>query len=163
MQLTNMPESNTSPRRIAAVERQLQALELRKTGASYASVAKQLDYRSPQAAYEGIKSALRRTVQEPSDEVRQLELERLDTLLSGLWDDAQRGDCDAIDRVLKIMARRAEYLGLNQFRPPAALIQDNRSVTIIVQREGQDPVEFETWLRGALTDGTAENGLQPAD
>lgn len=48
-----------------------------------------------------------------ADEVRTLELERLDKFLLALWDKIEQGDPIAIDRGLKIMDRRAKYLGLD--------------------------------------------------
>jgi hypothetical protein len=48
--------------------------------------------------------------------VRQMELQRLDKLLTALWDSATGGTLGAIDRVLKVMQRRAELLGLDKNR-----------------------------------------------
>jgi hypothetical protein len=50
---------------------------------------------------------------EKAEEVRRLELERLDAMLAGIWSRAARGEEAAIDRVLKIQARRAALLGLD--------------------------------------------------
>ena len=41
------------------------------------------------------------------------ELDRLDKMLQGLWSEARRGNYHSIDRVLRIMERRARYLGLD--------------------------------------------------
>ena len=106
-------ESKTSPRRLLGWERQRQALELRKAGASYDSIAKELGYRDRSGAYRAVAVALLKTLQEPAAEVRQLELERLDKMLLGLWRPATSGHEGAVDRVLRIMARRAALLGLD--------------------------------------------------
>jgi len=106
-------ESKSSPRRIAAAEKQRQALELRKGGASYAAIAQALGYATPSGAQAAIDSALKKTIQEPAEKVRQLELERLDAMLLGLWNDARKGHQGAIDRVLRIMERRAKFAGLD--------------------------------------------------
>ena len=106
-------ESNTSERRIEAVERQRKALELRKAGHGYQAIADSLGYDGPSGAYQAIRSALKKTLQEPADEVRALELTRLDHMLKNIWQAVSRGEYLAIDRALKIMARRAEYLGLD--------------------------------------------------
>lgn len=100
-------------RLIKTRERQRQALELRKAGASYDQIARQLGYSNESGAYKAIQTVLQATVQEPSDEMRTLELKRLDQMLIGLWPDAQRGHQGAVDRALKIMERRAAYLGLD--------------------------------------------------
>jgi len=106
-------ESKTSVRRLEGHARQLAALELRKAGLSFALIAQRVGYSDPSGAYRGIMAALRRTFQEPADEVRKLELERLDRLLNGIWSDAESGNKEAIDRALSIMRRRALYLGLD--------------------------------------------------
>jgi hypothetical protein len=108
-----MPESKHSPRRLQAAERQTQALELRKAGVTYDAIAQRLGYKGAQGAYEAISAALLRTQQEPAEEVRQLELGRLDKLLTAIWPAALKGEYPAVDRVLKIMERRACLQGLD--------------------------------------------------
>ena len=106
-------ESKASEKRIAAAERQARAIELRKAGLGYAAIARQLGYGGPSGAYGAIMTALRALTREPAQELRELELARLDDLLLGLWADARKGNVAKIDRVLKIMARRAALLGLD--------------------------------------------------
>jgi hypothetical protein len=52
-------------------------------------------------------------ISEGAEEVLNLELQRLDTMLLAVWPKAASGDSGAIDRVLKLMDRRARYLGLD--------------------------------------------------
>lgn len=106
-------ESKTSQRRIEAIEKQKQALELRKAGATYEAIAKKLEYANASGAEHAIKAALKATVQDAADTVRQLELERLDGLLINMWKQVQNGNQGAVDRVLRIMERRAKLLGLD--------------------------------------------------
>lgn len=106
-------ESKASEKRIAAAERQARALALRKAGLGYADIAHQLGYAGPSGAYKAISTALRALTGEPAKELRDLELARLDDLLAGLWGDARQGNVQKIDRVLKIMQRRAALLGLD--------------------------------------------------
>ena len=106
-------ESLTSPRRINAKERALKAVELRKAGATYQAIADQLGFRSPQGAYDAVKRTLLRTAQAPSDELRVLEIERLDTMLLAIWAAVRAGNYGAIDRAIRIAARRAALLGLD--------------------------------------------------
>ena len=63
-------------KQIEAHEKALQALELRKAGVPYRDIATRLGYNSFQAGWKAVKSALKRTLQEPSDEVRKMEVER---------------------------------------------------------------------------------------
>ena len=108
-----MGESKASEKRIAAAERQARAIALRKAGAGYAAIARQLGYAGPSGAYQAIMTALGALTREPARELLNLELARLDDLLLGLWADATKGNVAKIDRVLKIMQRRADLLGLD--------------------------------------------------
>lgn len=89
------------------------ALELRRAGLDYQSIADQIGYTNRGTAYHAVQSALRRGFVEPAAEVRQLESERLDALQQAVWEAALRGDTKAIDRVLRISDQRAKLLGLN--------------------------------------------------
>ena len=106
-------ESRTSPRRILAKQRSAQAIALRIGGATYPAIASVLGYNSPQAAAKAVGDSLAATVREPSDELRSLELERLDALFLALWPAAKRGVLGAADRCLRVMERRARLLGLD--------------------------------------------------
>ena len=97
----------------AAAERALQALTLRKAGASYEAIARQCGYASRSGAYQAVQRELRRTMQEPAEDVRQLELARLDDLYRAMVPKALTGDTWSVDRCLKIMERRALLLGLD--------------------------------------------------
>lgn len=103
----------TSGLAITAAERQAQALEYRKMGWTHAHIAKHLGYASQSGAQKAVETALRRTIQEPADALRTLELERLDVLMSGVWPRASIGDPRSIVAALNIMRRRAALLGLD--------------------------------------------------
>jgi hypothetical protein len=100
--------------KIKAHERHLAALELRKAGASYQTIAERLGYRSSSGAHKAVSSALKATLREPADELRELEVTRLDAALLAIWRRVQSGDERAIDRLLGIMKRRAALLGLDR-------------------------------------------------
>jgi len=117
-------ESKTSKRRIKAVERQRDALELRKAGATYQQIADQLRFRGPSGAYKSVMSALKKTLQEPARDVRLLELSRLDALYVEVYRMARQGVLGAVDRCLRIMERRARLMGLDA--PSQVLIGDWR-------------------------------------
>lgn len=99
--------------RIETAERQRKAVELRKAGLGYDAIAVECGYRDRSGAYRAVMAALRALVREPAEELRDLEVARLDDMLKGLWVNARKGNVYAIDRVLKIMTRRAELLGLD--------------------------------------------------
>lgn len=108
-----MGESNTSVRRLAALERHLEALELRKYGKSYQFIADALGYRTPSGAYKAVHSAIKKTLQEPTDEVRRMELERTELLLDKLFGQLKSGNHSTINMILKVLDRRSKYLGLD--------------------------------------------------
>jgi hypothetical protein len=108
-----MSESKTSERILAAHDRQLQALELRKNGRDYRYIATSLEYAGPSGAYKAVMTALTETLREPADDVRKLELDRLDALLEAIWPLALSPDLKAQEQVLRLMDRRAKYLGLD--------------------------------------------------
>ena len=80
-------------------------------------------------------AALKATLQEPADELRTLELERLDRLLLGVWGQAAKGNQGAVDRALKIMERRARLLGLDA---PTKVQQENVGDTVIRMTWGDE-------------------------
>lgn len=110
-----MPKDSTSPRSLVALQRQQQAVELRRAGRSYREIACQVGI-GVASAHRLVGAAIaeaRTTVQEDVVELRALELSRLDGLLGTLWPKARQGDLQAVDRVLRIMERRAKLLGLD--------------------------------------------------
>jgi hypothetical protein len=108
------PESQNSPRKIKAADKQLAALNLRRAGMGYEEIARRTGYRNASGAWHSVKAALDRMLREPAEDVRQLEVARLDALLAAIWNRAITGDDgDALDRVLKISKRRSELLGLD--------------------------------------------------
>lgn len=108
-----MAESKTSESRLQAAENQRQALTLRTEGRSFEYIAAKLGYKGPSGAYQAVMRGLKRTLQEPADELRQLETERLDVMQAALWPSVQSGDPQAVDKALKVMERRAKLLGLD--------------------------------------------------
>lgn len=137
-------ESRTSERRICAVDRQRQALQLRAAGLSYRAIADQLGYAGPSGAFKAVISALDDTVREPAREVRVLELERLDRLLAGVWEKATAGDIQAVAAALRVMERRARLLGLDA---------PDKSVALEVELEqflSALPVDFQEAIRARI-------------
>lgn len=107
-------ESKTSPRRIDSAQRQAQALSLRKAGATYDQISKELKYNSPQAAAVSVQRALARTIQEPADEYRKIVGERLNTALRSIWPGVLRGEKTAHDSFIKIHQEIVKLYGLNK-------------------------------------------------
>ena len=109
-----MPKTNA--RKIATAERIAKAVEMRKAGATYTLIATQLGYADESGAFRAVNRALQALndkLEEDLTEMKRLELERLDRLMMTIWTKATQGHLASIDRVLRIMERRAKLLGLD--------------------------------------------------
>ena len=126
-----------SRRTNAQMMRDYRALELRRRNLTYRQIADQLGMGSVSRAYDAVQRALLDAVVESAEEVRKVELERLDELSRVAWrvlharhvhigrggDLATDADGEpiiddgptlqAIDRLLKIGERRAKLMGLD--------------------------------------------------
>lgn len=116
----------TRPELIQAAERRAYVLEQRKGGLTYREIAaatikkftleklpKGYDER---IAWMDVKAELTRIQEsnkEEAQEIRSLELARLDRMQTAIWQNVLSGHEGAIDRVLRIMQRRADLLGLD--------------------------------------------------
>jgi hypothetical protein len=114
--VANLSGIPTSARRVAARLHEQQAFELRKAGASYSKIGEKLGC-SKGAAYKMVDRVLqdlRKKVTEDAEHVKRMELERLDDLTIAVYRQAKEGNVACIDRVLKLMERRAKILGLDE-------------------------------------------------
>lgn len=123
-------------RSLSTAQREAEAALLRSKGWPYPRIAAELGYKHKADAYNAVQRVLKETVREAGEQVRVLELERLDRLEAAanevlernhvtvshgkivagpdgapLFDDAPV--LQAIDRLLKIQERRARLLGLD--------------------------------------------------
>lgn len=113
-----------TPHSVEITTKQIQAVELRKAGYTFAEIADALGYEHKSSALRAVRSALNRWGIEAVDELRLLELSRLDTITKKLWpfimgrraDDgswARRPDLDAMRLYLQVSQRRSQLLGLD--------------------------------------------------
>ena len=110
-----MTESITSKRHVKARQREEAAMRLRLSGTTYKDIGDELGI-SMQAAYKAVKRVMDRTTQhanEDGDELRRLEVARLDKMLAAMWPNVLAGSYGAVDRCLKTSERRARLLGLD--------------------------------------------------
>jgi hypothetical protein len=115
------------------IAKERQSLLLRQQGYTFDEIASRLGYKGESGAREAFRRALLRTLQEPAREVRELEINRLDIAQVAIWDRVQNGDLPAIVVLLKIMERRAKYLGLDA--PVKAQIEATYYDTEIIDAE----------------------------
>jgi PBSX family phage terminase large subunit len=110
-----MSESLASVKKLTALEREREALALRKSGLTYDLIGQRLGI-TPQGAHRAVMRALaklRTQVVEGADQLRTLELQRLDAMFDPMYAQAARGGQGAVDRCIRIMERRARLLGLD--------------------------------------------------
>lgn len=120
---------------LSATERQRAALALRAAGLTLEAIASQLGYKDASGAYRAICTGLTRTLREPAEQLRTLELERLDRMQEAIWPSVVAGKLIAIDRALAIQERRAKYLGLDA---PARIDVETR-IRVMAEQMGLDP------------------------
>jgi hypothetical protein len=106
-----MSRQNT-PHGVRRIQRRADALTLRADGHTFDSIGDELGI-TRQAAQQLVTRAISDLPKESIAEVRALESLRLDALQAAIWADALAGDVRAVDRVLRIMERRARMLGLD--------------------------------------------------
>lgn len=116
-------------------ERDAMATAMRAEGKTYETIAAALGYANRMSAYRAVQRVLQATVQEAGDELRALELERLDRMYEAALDVLKKKHLahsqgrvitldgvpleddgpvlSAIDRLLKIQERRAKLHGLD--------------------------------------------------
>lgn len=103
---------NRQEQSIQALKRMTDALQLRKEGYNYDEIAVRLGYSTRSGAFRAVKRALKYTLKEPADDLRKLEISRIEELEKTLWPSATSGGLGAIDRLVKLMERKHKLLGL---------------------------------------------------
>jgi len=134
--------SKNSPGRIAKLERQNIALELRKQGGTYQQIAEQMrtlegvpDTYSMNTVYRDISAALqdlREICTEKVEEVATINLLRIDTMFQKNWEFASKGDQAAMVRAMELMERADKYNGYNTY----LRAQQQQSASVSFASEG---------------------------
>jgi hypothetical protein len=131
--------------KVTVRERERQAIALHLTGKKFDEIAEIVDYTNRGTAYETVMRALRRETVANIEEIRNVEIARIDAMLESIWpvaiedpewvrqfvgakkvvplrDEEGRevvfiipsdSKLEAIAKVLRLMERRARYLGLD--------------------------------------------------
>ena len=99
--------------RINQVERDLQAQELLKSGATFPEIAQALGYANRSGAFKAVQRCLRAAMVESANEYRQILMLRLEKMFMAVWPQALQGNSKALDGCLKILARESRLLGLD--------------------------------------------------
>src|SRR5688500_3921734 len=89
--------------RALATARRARAVELRAQGWTYQDIAQELGYANRGTVFRIVGNALASQERLAVDELRSLEVERLDALQVGIWQRAMEGDVDAAMAALRII------------------------------------------------------------
>jgi len=108
-----MANRNKTPKP-SLIDKERRVLELRRAGATFDEIAKVVGYATPQGAYLAYHRAIKRVlVESGAEEALEAELDRCDRIQRAFWQQAMQGDTKAGLIVLRVMDRRAKYLGLD--------------------------------------------------
>lgn len=99
---------------LAQLKRENRALELRhQHGMTFAAIAQELGYATTAGAHQAYRRALKRVEIAEPEEYLKADLERLDEMTQVYWQSALQGNLRSADMVLRIMQKRADFLGLD--------------------------------------------------
>lgn len=144
MKRTNGRDSRTEKFK----ERARQALAMRRGGASYDQISREMGINKSNVC-RMIKKEIASIPREAAEDVRLMELARLDTMFRSIWEKAAKGDGYSIERCLRIMKRRAEYLGLDEPKTLTqvnVLLEKELNVTITTLEKNLDGETFQRVL-----------------
>ena len=126
-----MADSKRSKKIVRGREREEQALQLRIAGLTYRCIGEEMGI-SESGAYKAVARALRRLnerIAESAEELRRIEMERLNALHLAFWPRAEKGDEKAADRILRIGAAIRALWGLDAARTQQNLNLDLSQLT----------------------------------
>ena len=147
-----------APRRINAVEKQRRAVELRLAGRTWQEIADALGYSSHPSAIDAVKTALRKPLDEPSAEFRQLTLERLTKILQVQWPNMLRGEVQAAKICLQAIGDMRQLMGVDT---PSRVAEGSPIQHQVVTLDIGDITEALSTLRDAGAIRVESNGHNP--
>jgi hypothetical protein len=113
-----------------AAARRAKAVELRTTGLTYDQIAIELGYANRGTVYRVVSEALKAQTLEAVEELRSLEVERLNSLQVAMWQKAMDGDVPSARAVLRVIMSRCRLLGLDG--PGLLRVEDPGPRTLVV-------------------------------
>ena len=113
MSLAALPSVDGRHRNKAlAAARRTRAIELRTQGWTYEQIADELGYANRGTVYTIVSKALAAQEADGVENLRAIEIERLDRLQKSLWPLAEAGDVAAVSEIRRIIEARVRLLGL---------------------------------------------------
>jgi len=143
-----MPVKYTA-KQIEVTDRKAKAIELRAVGLNFREILEEMiayfgadklpaSY-DERYVWRDVKDSLEKRkalMLETAQDMTLIELDRLDKLQTAIMPGALRGDLKAVDRVLKIMAQRAQLMGLNQPARSKVEVSDWRTQVLDLIKNG---------------------------
>lgn len=114
--LGDTPRPRRRAKHLDRPTRRAEAFLAYRTGVAMTAVAQQMGVH-PKTVQRWIREEVQRIPEEEAEAIRAIEMARLDAILVPQMRLALAGDGYAVDRVLRIMDRRAKYLGLDNAKP----------------------------------------------
>ena len=147
------------------VDKEKRVLELKRSGATWDAIAEVTGYANASGAFKAYQRAMVRTLQQPAQELRDAEIDRLDRLQRAFWFEAI-GDRDnppnikAADFILRVIDRRAKLLGLDSpTRIQAEVVTyDASGIDADIERIAHQLRGMDKGSTLALEAGTSESG-----
>jgi hypothetical protein len=151
------------------IDKEKRVLELKRSGATWDAIAEVVGYSNASGAFKAYKRAMVRTLQQPAEELRDAEIDRLDRLQRAFWFEAI-GDRDtppnlrAADFILRVIDRRSKLLGLDAPTKVQAEVvtYDASSIESDIERIAYQLRGVDQGVTLALEAGTSETGTTTA-
>jgi len=113
-----------------AAARRVRAVELKAAGLTYDQIAAELGYANRGTVYRLVSDALKAQTVEAVDQLRSLEVERLDRLQFGVWQKAMDGDVPSPRLAIRVIMARCHLLGLDG--PSMGDVDASKPRTVVV-------------------------------
>lgn len=104
----------TSPAAIDRLQRDTEAVRLRRAGHTFDEIATACGYADKGRAHHAVTALLRAYPREDVELLRDITFDRYEQLIRGLWARAAGGDVWAVDRVSRLLDQQARLCGLNR-------------------------------------------------
>lgn len=108
--------SKATPARVARELREAQAIELRRSGATYEQIATALGLANKGAAYKIVKRVLehaRESAAEDANFLRDLHNRRIENAIFRISGSVNNGNLTAVDKLCRLLERQAKMNGLD--------------------------------------------------
>ena len=91
----------------------LEAYRMHCEGFTFEEIASKIGYAGPQGAQAAYRKGVRLTIGDTVEVEKSLDLSRIEIMMKALMRSAKHGQAEAVDRMVKLQARKAALLGLD--------------------------------------------------